>query len=345
MPGQAAAIQPLRSVSLQPVSIVIPTRNRPALLSNCLQSLSELQGVPYEIIVVDNASGPETAQTAGEYPVRLVREEQLGLSRARNRGLAEARGDIVAFLDDDVVVDRGWLVSLAAAFGDPTLACVLGPVLPLELRTPAQRLFEGTGGLGRGFERRLYHKSLPATPQADIGVGANMAFRREVLLTHSAFCEALDVGTPAHAGGDIDMFYRLLRTGETILYEPAMLVWHRHRETLSSLRLSRYCYSVGAAAAFSRWALGGDLRALWLGLRWFARQHVRELVTSLLGLHPLPPHIVASGLLGALLGPLAYLRGSWRIRYRAPVEIAPQETRVAGAEQWRCANTCTGSKA
>jgi glycosyltransferase involved in cell wall biosynthesis len=276
----------------------------------------------HEIIVVDNGSGPETAQVAANFPVRVTREERPGLCRARNRGLREARGEIVAFIDDDVTVDARWLAALAAGFADPTVTGVIGLVLPSELNTPAQRIFESLGGLGRGFERRLYRDLLPANPVCDIGVGANMGFRREALLKDGPFNEALDVGTPTQAGGDIDLFYRLLKGGETILYEPAMLVWHHHREKVSDLRTLRYRYSLGAAAAFTRWSLRGDLAALRMGLHWLVNHHLRELVASLLGLHKLPPEIILAGLQGALLAPAAYIYSRWQIRHREPVQMA-----------------------
>jgi GT2 family glycosyltransferase len=320
-----APCSPSESISPQSVSVVICTRDRPELLRTCLQSLSGIAGTPHEIIVVDNGSGPETAQVAANYRVRTVREEQVGLCRARNRGLTEVRSDIVAFLDDDTIVDARWLAAIAASFSDPTIACAIGLALPLALETPTQRIFEALGGLGRGFVRQLHQGSLPATPTGDIGVGANMAFRRDALLKHGLFDEALDVGTPAQAGGDIDMFYRVLKGGESILYEPAILVWHRHRDAPSTLPLLRYRYSVGAAAAFAKWTIQGDMAALRLGLGWFAKQHIRELAASLLGLHLLPPKVVAVGLWGALIGPFAYAYGRWQIRRRAPLQItSPQ---------------------
>ncbi len=319
-----APYSPPESSPPQSISVVICTRDRPDLLRTCLQSLSGLEGTPHEIIVVDNnGSRPETAQVATDYCARTVREEQGGLCRARNRGLAEACGDIVAFLDDDTIVDAHWLAALAASFSDPTIACVIGPALPFTLETPIQRLFEALGGLGRGFVRRLHQGSLPATPTGDIGVGANMAFRRDALLKHGLFDEALDIGTPAQAGGDIDIFYRILKGEGSILYEPAMLVWHHHRDEPSALSTLRYRYSAGAAAAFTKWTIQGDVAALRLGLTWFAKQHVRELAASLLGLHLLPPKIVAAGLWGALLGPFAYVYGRWQIRDRAPIQITP----------------------
>jgi glycosyltransferase involved in cell wall biosynthesis len=311
--------RPHPEISTSHISVIVCTRDRPELLRTCLESLSKLQGALHEIIVVDNGSGPETAQIAAGYPIRLIREERRGLCRARNRGLTEARGEIVAFLDDDVIVDSHWLAAVAAGFASPLIAGVIGLVVPYELRTPSQRIFESLGGLGRGFKRQVYHRSLPATPAGDIGVGANMAFRRTALLKHGPFHEGLDVGTPTQAGGDIDMFYRFLKGGEMILYEPAMLVGHRHREYLSDLRLLRYRYSVGAAAAFTRWIIRGDLATLRLSLKWFVNHHLRELVASLLGLHLLPPEIVIAGLWGALLGPFAYMQSRWQIRRDEPI--------------------------
>lgn len=318
------------NISAYHISIIVCTRDRPELLRTCLESLSKLQGALHEVIVVDNGSGPETAQVAAEYPVRLIREGRPGLCRARNRGLTEARGEIVAFLDDDVVVASHWLAAAAAGFADPLIAGVIGLVVPYELRTPSQRIFESLGGLGRGFSRRVYHRSLPATPMGDIGVGANMAFRRAALLKHGPFHEALDVGTATQAGGDIDMFYRFLKVGETFLYEPAMLVEHRHREQLSDLRLLRYRYSVGAAAAFTRWIIRGDLAALRLSVNWFVNHHLKELAASLLGLHLLPPGIVIAGLWGALLGPFAYIRSRWQLRRGGPI----QPTSSASEDDW-----------
>jgi glycosyltransferase involved in cell wall biosynthesis len=121
-----------------------------------LRALLALDYPRYEIIVVDNA--PSTSATADfirqtyrDVPqVRYVREDRPGLSWARNCGLMAARGEIVAFTDDDVVLDPYWLIELVKAFhvADDVM-CVTGLVLPLELETPAQFLLEEFGGLAR----------------------------------------------------------------------------------------------------------------------------------------------------------------------------------------------------
>ncbi len=105
------------------VSVIVPTHDRPDIIPNCLQALLSLDYPRYEIIVVDNA--PHTDATAAfiretyaNHPqVRYIREERAGVSLARNRGIQEARGEILAFVDDDAIVDRYWLVELVRAFG------------------------------------------------------------------------------------------------------------------------------------------------------------------------------------------------------------------------------------
>src|SRR5258708_38654152 len=146
-------------------SVVISTRDRPDRLARCLRALLALQYPAYEVIVVDNA--PSTSATADfirqtyadEPKIRYVREDRPGLSAGRNRGIVEARGDIIAFTDDDVVVDAYWLAGLARGFeAAENVACVTSLILPLELETPAQFLFEEFGGFNKGFTRRVFDR-------------------------------------------------------------------------------------------------------------------------------------------------------------------------------------------
>jgi glycosyltransferase involved in cell wall biosynthesis len=309
----------------QRVSTVVCTRNGSKLLHECLEGLRDVEGALHEILVVDGRSDPRTAQVAADYWARVIREEQGGLCRARNRGLIEAYGDIVAFVDDDLVVDIHWLAALKAGFADPSVSCVSGPVLPLELGTAAQQLQACPGGLDHVFERGLYRGSLTAALVDDVGVGANIAFRREALLRHGPFDEALDpAGAPACAGSSLDMLHRILMSGEAVLYEPAMLARHRYRGALSDLRLLQQRYSMGTTAAYAKWAFHGDRKALRLGLGWSA-WHVRRIATSLLGLELFPPVFPLARLYGAVLGPFAYARARWQFRRRQPVQSASQE--------------------
>lgn len=225
-----------------PVSVVVCTKDRAGSLATCLTSLAQLDYPSYEVVVVDNASATQAARyLSSKFHVRYVREDRPGLDWARNRGIAESKYDIIAFTDDDVRVDSGWLRGIARGFTDPEVMLVTGLITPAELSTPAQMTFEfAYGGIGKSFAERRWdpqhldaHQLLGAH---ELGTGANMAFRRAVFDRVGTFDTALDVGTPSHRAGDLDMFHRVLASGHVACYQPDALVWQRHRRDLTGLR-------------------------------------------------------------------------------------------------------------
>ena len=224
------------------VSIVICTRTRPETVDACLDSLLREDYPAFEVIVVDNTvEGDFRPRISGDERIRVVREGRRGLSRARNTGIRKARHDILAFIDDDVTVDRGWVRAIGSAFEDDAIAGVTGLVVPAALETDAQREFEWYGGMGKGAEARVICGSALSAWQTigtqAIGVGANMAFRRSVLERVGSFDEALGAGTVTLGAEDLDLFHRVLRDGLTFRYEPAAQVRHNHRRTVADLRL------------------------------------------------------------------------------------------------------------
>ena len=239
------SVAPVKPLLPRPVSVVVCTRDRSHALRRCLRALTKLNYPDYEVVVVDNASvGTETADIVAATPFRYVREDRPGLDWARNRGLAESQHEIVAYVDDDAVVDSNWLAAIVAAFEDPVVDVVTGLVLAAELIFPAQHLFEQYGGMGKGMNRRDLDGS-QMTAKARIaahvaGVGTNMAFRRQTFDRVGLFDTALDVGTPSNGGGDLDIFHRVLVAGLTIRYEPEALVWHYHRRSQEQLRKQLY---------------------------------------------------------------------------------------------------------
>ncbi|WP_300972946.1 glycosyltransferase [Sphingomonas sp. LHG3406-1] len=241
------------------LSIAICTRNRAQRLARLLRSLDELRPEPsfagVEIIVVDNGSTDDTKGAVARFAgARHVLERKAGLNFARNRALSEAKGDLIAFLDDDVVVDAGWLAGLVSAWRSrPDAGGFSGLVLPYRLQTEAQLLFERRGGFRRGFKRiefraGNYHNPLFPVGAGSVGAGCNMAFDRRLLLDLGGFDEALDTGAPLPGGGDLDIFYRVLRSGRAMVYEPRYAVHHEHRETLAELQRQYWSWGLGLMA-------------------------------------------------------------------------------------------------
>src|SRR5262249_5187093 len=150
---------PVYSGPLPTVTVAVCTRDRTADLKRCLDSLALVNYPGLEILVFYNAPDDDsTERLVHKYGyIRYVRESRPGLDWARNRAILEARGEIIAYTDDDVVVDHSWITSLATVFAQDTeVMSVTGLVVPCELETEAQVLFEGYGGFGLGFRRKWY---------------------------------------------------------------------------------------------------------------------------------------------------------------------------------------------
>jgi glycosyltransferase involved in cell wall biosynthesis len=320
-----------------PISVIVCTRDRPAALRGCLTSLALLDYPTFEIVVVDNCSrdGTMVRRLVEEIGGRYVREERRGLNWARNRGACSAHFGLIAYTDDDARVDPGWLRGLACAFADPRVACVTGLVLPAELETRAQRLFEQYSGMGKGQQpRRFTAASLTARQLIaahELGVGANMAFRRSTLGMLGGFDTALDVGTPAAGGGDLDMFHRVLAAGLSVQYEPAARVWHIHRRDMAGLRRQIYCNGR---------AFGVYLLQCWkrrsvprrdvgeYALRWVGGWLLARLLGSATGKLDFPVSLSCAEVWGALHAPWAYL-ATYRADRRAREAATARSARRA----------------
>ncbi|MEV4555453.1 glycosyltransferase [Kitasatospora sp. NPDC049285] len=244
---------------LPTVSVIVPTHNRPAVLRRCLESLLRSDYPYYEVLVVDNAPADDGARRLVQehYPdrVRYLREPITGSARARNRGLAAARGEICAFADDDVLVDAAWVGAVADAFAaDREVGCVTGLVLPAELDTPAQRVLEEYGGYARGFDARTWSLADAAADPllrfsvGRFGSGANMAFKTSVLRAVGGFDPATGAGTPARGGEELLAFFRVLNAGHSVAYQPDAIVWHRHPRTAEELTKQVFNFGVGFGA-------------------------------------------------------------------------------------------------
>ncbi|MGH2644240.1 MAG: glycosyltransferase family 2 protein, partial [Chitinophagaceae bacterium] len=255
------------------LTLVICTRNRPQQLKNCLDSLSFLSHQPKEIIVVDNASGKdEIKELVSQYPnIKYVLEAKIGLDHARNAGWQQATSSLVAYMDDDVTLQKDWTWQIEHAFDNPRVMAMTGLVFAAELKTKAQVIFEKYWSFNRGYQDIYYDVDYfrqhlkYGIPAWDAGAGANMAFRRAALEAVGGFDNRLDVGASG-CSGDSEMWYRLMAAGWTIHYTPRAISFHTHRKEMSSLKHQIYYYMRGNTSSilvqYQRHRHQGDLRYL-----------------------------------------------------------------------------------
>jgi GT2 family glycosyltransferase len=328
------------------VSIIVPTHERPERIPACLDALLALHYPHYEIIIVDNA--PDTDATANfihetyqDRPqIRYVREDRPGVSWARNKGVQAAKGEILAFADDDVIVDRYWLVELVKAFHIiPAIGCVTGLILSAELETPAQILFEqhdaesGYNDSWR-FTRHIFSKQkrhVHLYKVALFGAGASMAFRADLLRSIGGFDPALGTQGLVQSGEDIAAFFKVLMHGYHVVYEPAALVYHKNRREYAALCQQIYHYGVGATAYLTKnlldypqllldlcikvpYALLHDLLTNRSDHTQKSKQHATAYLKEL----------ATMARKGMLRGPFAYLKSRWVTRGQRQALTAPE---------------------
>ncbi len=216
------------------ISVVICSRNRKQHLARTLESLRKLEvpdGLAHEVLLVDNGSTDGTRELMDDF-VKLDpevwkyrSEPEKGLSRARNCGIRHARGEIIAFTDDDVIVDPNWLSALWNTFeSKPDVIAVQGRIL---LQKEIERLPPWADPEDLLF-CTCYDPS-PAPVYADVLVGANMAFRGDVFEKHGLFDPRLGAGASGYFE-ETEFFMRLNYAKQKILYRPEALVFHEYDE-------------------------------------------------------------------------------------------------------------------
>lgn len=304
------------------VTVAVCTRDRTDDLARCLDSLNKLDYPTLDIMVVDNAPSNDATERLVQttYPnIRYVNELRPGLNWARNRAIIESRGEIIAYTDDDVVVDPGWVKAIAEIFSQNSeVMAVTGLVVPYELETEAQIFFELRGGFGRGFKRKWCQMDKKNNKSAAslfglsgmFGTGANMAFRRNLFDKVGFFDPALDVGTATNGGGDLEMFFRVLKEGFMLVYEPRAIVRHIHRRDYIQLRAQMASWGTGFYAYLVRSALqySDERFAIFrLGL-WFLRFQVRRLFNSFIQPPVFPRELFLAQLYGSFIGPFLYYK-------------------------------------
>lgn len=217
------------------VSVILCTYNRCQRLARALNSVAASVMPPpaaWEVLVVDNNSPDRTREVAEEfcsrYPdrFRYVYEARQGKSFALNHGIREASGDVLAFIDDDIVVEPNWLFELTRPLSDAKWAGTGGRVyLPTDFSPPRWMAVEGNHSLAS----ILAHFDLGSEPceMSKPPIGNNMAFRKEIFERYGAF--RTDLGPRPGSEiryEDTELGFRVMRGGEKLLYVPTAVVRH-----------------------------------------------------------------------------------------------------------------------
>jgi O-antigen biosynthesis protein len=222
------------------ITVVVCTYNGARTLRSCLDGLKLLDYPNYEVIVVIDGSTDQSENIAAEYNVRIIKTENRGLSSARNTGMREATGEIVAYIDDDAYPDPHWLTYLASMFMTSSHAGVGGPnIAPVGDGPVAECVVNAPGGPAHVLLMDLLAEHIP---------GCNMAFRKSCIEAVNGFDPIFRV-----AGDDVDLCWRIQEKGWTIGFSPAAMVWHHRRNCLRNYWRQQQGYGQAEAMLERKW--------------------------------------------------------------------------------------------
>jgi GT2 family glycosyltransferase len=271
------------------ISVIVCTRDRPALAHDTVESILGGELVPDEIVVVDQSRYADPRLAAQPSPMRYSWTQTRGLSLARNLGVARAAGDVIAFSDDDMFVDRGWLRALVTAIGEPDeRLAAAGQVIPA---TP-----DYTGA----FASSSYVDDMPVVYSGRIErdplPGGNMAIHRSAFEVVGGFDERLGAGAPFPSADDNDFGLRLLEAGFRIVYVPTAIVHHRAWRSRWQYPTVRWRYGRGKGGFYGKHLM-------------LSERHIQRRLTGDIGrrLRHLPRNVVRNP--RQAVGDVAYTAG------------------------------------
>jgi len=226
--------------TLPKISVVVCSYNGASTIRDTMEGLQKLDYPNYEVIVVNDGSTDDTAEIASAYDFKLISTENRGLSNARNTGLFNATGEIIAYIDDDAYPDPQWLRYLASAYMSTEHAGIGGPnIKPAGDGFIANCVANSPGGPLHVLTTDEIAEHIP---------GCNMTFRRDALLEIGGF-------DPIYrsAGDDVDVCWRIQQAGYTIGFHPSAFVWHHCRNSISMYWKQQKGYGKAEALLEKKW--------------------------------------------------------------------------------------------
>jgi glycosyltransferase involved in cell wall biosynthesis len=229
-----------KTAAFPKISVVVCSYNGASTIRQCFEALLKVDYPNFEVIVVNDGSTDDTAQIAGEYPFRLISTPNRGLSSARNTGMNTARGEIVAYIDDDAYPDPHWLQYLAYSFTTSEHAGIGGPNIP----PPGDGMIAESVANAPGGPAHV----LLTDDIAEHIPGCNMAFRRDALLEVGGFDSIFRA-----AGDDVDLCWKIQATGKSIGFHPSAIVWHHRRNSVKAYWRQQKGYGKAEALLEEKW--------------------------------------------------------------------------------------------
>jgi mycofactocin system glycosyltransferase len=217
------------------VSIIIPVRNRPNAIAECLTSLKKLNypAEKTEILVVDDASSDHTADVVSEFPVSLLkRKNRCQAAKCRNLAARQAKGEILAFTDSDCLADPLWLLELIPAFCDPAVGIVGGMVESYHREKKLDHYEQVKSSLNMGN----WSKSSDEYGVRFYVPSCNLLIRKPLFSKLGGFQERL------HVGEDVDLCWRMQDLGYDVEFRPVGKIYHKHRNQLMPFLRRRFDY-------------------------------------------------------------------------------------------------------
>ena len=221
-------------------SVVVCTYNGAATIRDTMEGLTKLRYPNFEVIVVNDGSTDNVAEIVQQYPYKLISTKNGGLSSARNVGMKNAKGEILAYIDDDAYPDPHWLHYLAYAYTNSTHGAMGGPnIIPPEDGPIAICVANAPGGPVHVLETDEIAEHVP---------GCNFSARRNVLIKIGGFDPVF-----RSAGDDVDVCWRIQEAGYTIGFHPSALVWHHRRNSLKAYWKQQKGYGKAEALLEAKW--------------------------------------------------------------------------------------------
>lgn len=232
--------------SVPSVSIVVPVKNGESTIEELLDSLQKLDCDKrnVEVVIVDGNSRDATRDIVQKYPFRLVLEKRAGLNVARNSGIKNSSGEIIAFTDSDCMVANDWIKRIVRDFEDSSISCVAGNANGCEDGFFSEYADESMVPVMPSFEKR---EKLDMIKLFRNPAGCNIALRRKAVEEVGYFDEAIKLGFD-----EIELIERICRAGHKILVDPKVLVRHKHRSTLKDLLKQNFRYGRGSGFLLKR---------------------------------------------------------------------------------------------